>query len=40
MDVLRTGWDDQAAVILDGRVDVGYVRRPMDQRGLGMSSPS
>ena len=32
--VLRTGWDDQAAMILDGRVDVGYLRLPVDQRGL------
>ncbi|MDX3853394.1 LysR family transcriptional regulator [Streptomyces sp. AK02-01A] len=34
VEVRRTGWDDQVAVILDGRVDVGYVRLPVDQRGL------
>jgi DNA-binding transcriptional LysR family regulator len=34
IQVMRTGWDDQAEVIRDGRVDVGYVRLPVDQRGL------
>jgi DNA-binding transcriptional LysR family regulator len=34
VDVVRTGWDDQVAVILDGRVDVGFIRLPVDQRGL------
>jgi DNA-binding transcriptional LysR family regulator len=34
VDVIRTGWEDQAEVILDGRVDVGYVRLPVDPRGL------
>ena len=34
VEVLRTSWDDQVAVILDGRVDVGYLRLPVDQRGL------
>ncbi|MFJ5015178.1 LysR family transcriptional regulator [Streptomyces griseoluteus] len=32
--LLRTSWGDQAAVLLDGRADVGIVRLPMDQRGL------
>jgi len=32
--VLRTGWDDQVVVLLDGRADVGYIRLPTDQRGL------
>lgn len=32
--LLRTSWDDQVAVLLDGRADVGIVRRPFDQRGL------
>ncbi|MFF9394239.1 LysR family transcriptional regulator [Streptomyces griseoluteus] len=32
--LLRTNWGDQAAVLLDGRADVGIVRLPMDQRGL------
>jgi DNA-binding transcriptional LysR family regulator len=27
-------WDDQEALILSGRVDVGYVRQPIDERGL------
>jgi DNA-binding transcriptional LysR family regulator len=34
VDVLRTSWDDQTEVIRDGRVDVSYVRLPVDQRGL------
>jgi DNA-binding transcriptional LysR family regulator len=34
VEVLRTSWDDQIAVILDGRVDVGYIRLPVDQSGL------
>jgi DNA-binding transcriptional LysR family regulator len=34
IEVVRTGWDDQVAVILDGRVDVGYIRLPVDQHGL------
>jgi DNA-binding transcriptional LysR family regulator len=34
VDVLRTNWDDQTEVIHDGRVDVSYVRLPIDARGL------
>ncbi|MFB4278348.1 MULTISPECIES: LysR family transcriptional regulator [unclassified Nonomuraea] len=34
VEVMRTTWDDQTEVIHDGRVDVGYVRLPIDQRGL------
>jgi DNA-binding transcriptional LysR family regulator len=34
IEVLRTGWDDQITVLGDGRVDVGYIRLPADQRGL------
>jgi DNA-binding transcriptional LysR family regulator len=34
VDVLRTGWDDQTAVLHDGRVDVSYIRLPVDQSGL------
>jgi DNA-binding transcriptional LysR family regulator len=34
VEVLRTGWDSQTAVIHDGRADVSYVRLPVDQRGL------
>jgi DNA-binding transcriptional LysR family regulator len=36
VEVQRTGWDDQVAVILDGRVDVGYIRMPVDTLGLGI----
>ena len=32
--VLRTGWDDQTAVLHDGRADVSYLRLPADQSGL------
>jgi DNA-binding transcriptional LysR family regulator len=32
--VVRTSWDDQTEVIHDGRVDVSYVRLPVDPRGL------
>jgi DNA-binding transcriptional LysR family regulator len=34
VEVVRTTWDDQTEVIHDGRVDIGYVRLPIDQRGL------
>lgn len=34
VEVLHAGWDDQVAVILDGRVDIGYIRLPADTRGL------
>jgi DNA-binding transcriptional LysR family regulator len=34
VDVQRMEWDDQAALLLDGRVDVGYVRLPIDDAGL------
>jgi DNA-binding transcriptional LysR family regulator len=34
IDVLRTSWDDQVEVLHDGRVDVSYVRLPIDQTGL------
>lgn len=32
--LLRTTWDDQVEVLLDGRADVGIVRLPIDQHGL------
>jgi DNA-binding transcriptional LysR family regulator len=32
--LLRTSWHDQVAVLHDGRVDIGIVRLPIDQRGL------
>jgi DNA-binding transcriptional LysR family regulator len=34
VDVVRTGWADQVEVVHDGRVDVSYVRLPVDQAGL------
>ncbi|WP_329065400.1 LysR family transcriptional regulator [Amycolatopsis sp. NBC_01480] len=34
LDVQRTEWDDQAPMLLDGRIDVGYVRLPIDETGL------
>jgi DNA-binding transcriptional LysR family regulator len=34
VNVLRTNWDDQTAVLHDGRADVSYIRLPVDQRGL------
>lgn len=34
VQVMRTSWDDQIEVLRDGRVDVSYVRLPVDQRGL------
>jgi DNA-binding transcriptional LysR family regulator len=34
VDVQRLEWDDQGAMLLDGRVDVGYVRLPIDETGL------
>lgn len=34
VQVMRTSHDDQVEAVLDGRVDVGYLRLPVDQRGL------
>jgi len=34
VDVVRLGFDDQTDAIHDGRIDVGYVRLPIDARGL------
>jgi DNA-binding transcriptional LysR family regulator len=34
VDVLRTGWADQVAVLRDGRADVSYLRLPADRHGL------
>jgi DNA-binding transcriptional LysR family regulator len=34
VEVLRTSWNDQVSVLHDGRVDVGYVRLPIDPAGL------
>lgn len=36
VEVLRTDWINQTDVIHDGTVDVGYLRLPVDQRGLGV----
>jgi DNA-binding transcriptional LysR family regulator len=37
VDVQRMEWDDQAPMLLDGRVDVGYVRLPIDETGLRLT---
>ncbi|MDH6624038.1 DNA-binding transcriptional LysR family regulator [Streptomyces sp. LBL] len=34
VDVQRIEWDDQASMLLDGRIDIGYVRLPIDEAGL------
>ncbi|MET7498352.1 LysR substrate-binding domain-containing protein [Streptomyces sp900116325] len=34
--LLRTGWDNQTKVVLDGRADVSIVRMPVDPRGLNV----
>jgi DNA-binding transcriptional LysR family regulator len=34
VEVQRLEWDDQEEAVLGGRVDVAYVRRPVDPRGL------
>jgi DNA-binding transcriptional LysR family regulator len=34
VEVQRLEWDDQEQAVLSGRVDVAYVRRPIDGRGL------
>ncbi|WP_326557692.1 LysR family transcriptional regulator [Micromonospora sp. NBC_01796] len=34
VDVVRTSWHDQVEAVHDGRVDVSYVRLPVNQRGL------
>ncbi len=38
VEVLRTDWTDQAEVLHDGRVDVGFVRTPIDLTGLSSVS--
>ncbi|NUR99397.1 MAG: LysR family transcriptional regulator, partial [Kribbellaceae bacterium] len=37
VDVQRMEWDDQALMLLDGRVDVGYLRLPVDETGLRLT---
>ena len=34
VDVVRTSWDDQVEMVHDGRVDVSFVRLPVQRRGL------
>ena len=34
VEVFRSNWIDQADIIRDGQVDVGYLRMPADVRGL------
>ncbi len=34
VDVVRTSWTDQVEVVRNGRVDVSFVRLPVDRRGL------
>lgn len=34
VEVRRTEWYDQAELVLDGTVDVGYIRLPITERGL------
>jgi DNA-binding transcriptional LysR family regulator len=34
VDVQRIEGDDQAAKLLDGRIDIGYIRLPIDETGL------
>jgi DNA-binding transcriptional LysR family regulator len=34
VDVHRLDWHDQAETLVDGRVDIAYVRLPVDRRGL------
>jgi DNA-binding transcriptional LysR family regulator len=36
VEVLRTGWDEQVQALHDGRIDVSFVRLPIDQRGLAL----
>ncbi|MFF5075822.1 LysR family transcriptional regulator [Actinoplanes sp. NPDC000266] len=38
VDMQRIERDDQAAMLLDGRVDVAYVRLPIDEAGLRVTS--
>ncbi|MEU7860205.1 LysR substrate-binding domain-containing protein [Nonomuraea sp. NPDC049141] len=37
VDVRHIEWDDQADVILDGTVDIAYIRPPIAQTGLKLS---
>jgi DNA-binding transcriptional LysR family regulator len=37
VEVQRLEWDDQEQAVLSGRVDIAYVRRPIDERGLTLT---
>ncbi|MCU1641130.1 MAG: hypothetical protein JWN03_1405 [Nocardia sp.] len=34
VELVRTTWDDQTAAVRDGRVDISFVRPPIDSEGL------
>jgi DNA-binding transcriptional LysR family regulator len=34
VDLVRLNWYEQGEALADGRIDVGYLRRPFDDRGL------
>lgn len=34
VDVVRTSWDDQVEMVLDGRIDASFVRFPLNSGGL------
>ena len=36
VEVLRTSWDEQVKALHDGRIDVSFVRLPIEQRGLAL----
>ena len=36
VEVLRTSWDEQVQALHDGRIDVSFVRLPIDQHGLAL----
>jgi DNA-binding transcriptional LysR family regulator len=36
VEVIRTSWDDQVSSLHAGRVDIGYVRLPIDDHGLSV----
>ena len=38
VDVQRLEWDDQEQAVISGRVDIAYVRRPLNSRGLRLAS--
>jgi DNA-binding transcriptional LysR family regulator len=37
VEVQRLEWDDQEQAVLGGRVDIAYVRRPINDRGLRLT---